>query len=379
MRDRAPTLGVSGWRLHGQRTGVGRYILSIIECLSPELVTRWFSRINVYVPQPVAGSNVSLPSGVNGVVIPSTLSMLPWENLRLGPTAKDDVVLYPSFSRPFVARGATVVTVHDATMRIVPEMFSRRARLIYDPLYGWSARAATLVLTTSEAAKRDIVHGWDVDPDKIRVTPMAASNTFRPLTNDDDRERIRHELLDTDAPYFIFVGKISGRRNVHELMRAFAMFKLEGHPHKLVVVGPSYAVEAVNALAAANGFGNDLITRSYVTDETLNRLYACADAFIMPAAYENGSLPVFEAQASGTPIISVRTDGTEEITGGAALLIPQLEPKGLAAAMTQIANDESLRNDLARRGLENSRRYSWERCASETLAVCREAAEMHQA
>ncbi len=333
----------------------------------------------MYVPQPVAGSSVSLPSGVRDVVIPSTLSMLPWENLRLGPTAKDDVVLYPSFSRPFIARGATVVTVHDATMRIVPEMFSRRARLVYDPLYGWSARAATLVLTTSEAAKRDIVNGWNVDPAKIRVTPMAATKMFRPLSSEDDRERTRQEMLGTDLPYFIFVGKISGRRNVHELMRAFAMFKLDGHPHKLVVVGPSYAVEAVNALAKANGFANDLITRSYVTDETLNRLYACADAFIMPAVYENGSLPVFEAQASGTPIISVRTDGTEEITGGAALLIPELEPEGLASAMAQIANDESLRHDLARRGLDNSRRYSWERCATETLAVCREAAEMHRA
>ena len=312
-------------------------------------------------------------------MIESKLPMLPWENLRLGPSAKDDVVLYPSFSRPFVARRATVVTVHDATMRIVPEMFSRRARLVYDPLYGWSARAATLVLTTSEAAKRDIVNGWDVEPEKIRVTPMAASKTFRPLSQGEDRERVRHGLIETDAPYFIFVGKISGRRNVHELMRAFAMFKLGGHPHKLVVIGPSYAVEAVNALAAANGFSSDLITRSYVTDETLNRLYACADAFIMPAVYENGSLPVFEAQASGTPIISVRTDGTEEITGGAALLIPELEPKGLADAMTQVATDESLRENLARRGLENSHRYSWERCASETLAVCREAAEMYRA
>ncbi len=373
------TLGISGWRLHGQRTGVGRYVLSIVECLSPSLVAERFSQITVYTPQPLSASDIRLPPGVSNGVIRSRLPMLPWDNLRLGPRAGDDVVLYPSFSRPLITRNATVVTTHDATVRVVPEMFSRRDRIIYGPLYGCSARAATLVLTTSEAAKNDIVRVWDVDPGKIRVTRLAAAKTFHPLVEYDNREAFRHDVLQFQSPYFLFVGKISGRRNVPELLRAFAEFKLGGYPHKLLIVGPTYAMEAVKALAPICGVHSDLMTLSYVTDDLLNRLYNGAEAFVMPSAYENGSLPLFEAQATGTPVVAVQTAGTQEITGGAALWIPRLEFNALADALTRIATDESLRMDLSRRGFENSRRYSWERCASETLDVCREAAEMSRA
>src|SRR5688500_19124092 len=117
--------------------------------------------------------------------------MVARDNRRLGPAALDDVVLYPSFARSLITRGASVVVTHDATMRVVPEMFRRRDRLVYGPMYGWSARAATLVITTSEAAKRDIVRVWDVDPAKIRVTPLAAAKHFRPLASQDDRHTLR--------------------------------------------------------------------------------------------------------------------------------------------------------------------------------------------
>lgn len=369
---------MSGWRLHGQRTGIGRYLLSMVEQLSPELIAGRFSSITIYSPRALSESGIELPPHVANRVLPSRLPMVPWDNLRLGPVAKDDVVLYPSFSRPLVARGATVVTTHDATMRIVPEMFTRRDRLVYDPLYGWSARAATIVLTTSEAAKRDIVREWDVDPAKIRVTPLAAAPAFHPLPADVDRAALRAAMLGADTQYFMFVGKISGRRNLPELLRAYAEFKKAGHPHRILVVGPTYAVEAVKVLAVECGVERDLITRSYVTDDVLNNLYNCADAFIMPSVYENGSLPVFEAQAAGAPVISVGTEGTEEITGGQALLIPRLEVPELVDAMQRIASDESLRGELSRRGLENSKLYSWRRCATETLAACAEAAAIRR-
>lgn len=372
------TLGVSGWRLQGQRTGVGRYLQSLVEQWTPPLVSERFDRVTLYSPRSLEHARIDVPASVQVNVLDSALPMLAWDNIRVGPLAKESVVFYPSYSRPFVTRQATVVTTHDATLRILPEMFSRRDRLMYEWLYGWSARAATLVITTSQAAKRDIVRVWNVDPAKIRVTPLAAAPSFRPLPDREDRDKLRHELLGSGAPYFMFVGKISGRRNLPELLRAFTEFKRGGFPHRMLIVGPAYAIAAVNELSASTGLADDLVTRSFVTDEVLNQLYNCADAFVMPSVYENGSLPVFEAQATGTPVISVATEGTEEITGGSALLIPKLETSHLVEAMTRVASDETLRQDLSRRGLENSRRYSWERCARETLDVCTEAVGLHR-
>jgi len=378
--DSELTLGVSGWRLHGQRTGVARYALSILERLTPEVIDGRFRRVNVYTPKRLDTAGIHLPASVAERLLASPLPMLLWDNMYVARKAADDVVFYPSFSRPIVSRGATVVTTHEAIMKLVPQMFDKRARFIYAPLYGWSARAATLVITTSEAAKRDIAAAWDVDIAKIRVTPMAAASAFTPLPDSVDRTALRVKLFGDDAPYFLFVGKISGRRNIPELLRGHQLFRrATGLPHRLVVAGPDYAVQAVQRMAAEVGVGPELVTRSYVPDDELNAIYNCADSLVIPSAYENGSLPVFEAQAAGTPVISVDTEGTREITGGAALLIGALSAQQIADAMSAVASDPQLRRSLVQRGLANSTQYSWERCARETISVCHEAAQLHRA
>lgn len=373
------TLGVSGWRLHGPRTGVARYLLSLLENFTPELIRGRFKGLNLYLPRALE-PGIRLPPSVNERVLASRLPMLMWENSRMAAAARDDVVFYPSFARPLVSRGATVVTTHEAIMKIAPQMFDKRARFVYAPLYGWSARAATLVITTSEAAKRDIVAAWDIDPAKIRVTPLAAARVFEPLPASVDRASMRARIFGDDSPYFLFVGKISGRRNVPDLVRGFLAFKrTTGLPYRLVIAGPDYAMEATRQIAVELGAATHVVTRSNVPDDELNAIYNCAEAFVMPSVYENGSLPVMEAQAAGTPVISVDTEGTRETTGGAALLLPQIDADGLAEAMQQIAVDPALRRDLSARGLANSRQYSWAQCAEQTLAVCEEAARMNRA
>src|SRR5687767_3044543 len=128
------SLGVSGWRLHGQRTGVGRYTASLIEHFTPEVVAEKFATINVYTPHAFSPAAPDVSDRVRNVVIASRLPMVAWDNLRLGPSAPDDVVLYPSFARPLVTRAASVVVTHDATMKVVPERFQRPDRLVYGPL-----------------------------------------------------------------------------------------------------------------------------------------------------------------------------------------------------------------------------------------------------
>ncbi len=114
----------------------------------------------------------------------------------------------------------------------------------------------------------------------------------------------------------------------------------------------------------------------YLSDEKINLLYNAAQALVMPSVYETVSLPVMEAQAVGTPVICIDTGGMREVTGGAALFVKTLEPELLAEAMTAMAGDASLRSRLRDAGLQNAARFSWERCAQETLAVLAEAANL---
>ena len=371
------TLGVSGWRLHGQRTGVGRYILNLIRHWTPEIVADRFGGITIYTPEALPDDAAGFPAGVREKVIGPPMSMLAWENLRLGPSARETVMLYPSYSRPVLSRATPVVVTHDATMRLHPELYSRKDKLIYDPFYGWSARSSAFVITTTEAARLDIAREWNVDPEKIRVTHLASAECFRPLPQSLDRDEMRMRLTGSTTPFFLFVGKLSGRRNLPRLLEGFAEFRARSpHPHRLVIVGPQYAITAVEKMADDLNVRSSLVTRNFIADEELNELYNCADAFVMPSTYETVSFPIMEAQAAGTPVICIDTPGSREITGGEALLIPRLDVKELFDAMVRIVSDRQLHAGLAERGLRNSNNFSWERCAVKTLDVCAEAARL---
>ncbi len=363
-------LGVNGWRIHGRRTGVGRYLFNI--------VSRWeriepFDAATFYSPEAIPADVLQMPSKVLTRVLRSKWPMLVWENLLLGPSCLDDVLFCPSYSRPLFTRARTVVTTHDAVQQIYPEMFPLPVRVFYNRLYGWSARHATLVITDSEAGREDIVRYWGVSREKIRVIYLAPAEFVKPL-NRVDACRHATAITENDQPFFLFVGKISGRRNLPCLLEAFGAFKREsGQPHSLVLAGLNLRNLDLNALCERFGVRECVRYCDYLEDNQINVLYNAAEALVMPSVYETVSLPVMEAQAAGTPVICIDTGGMREVTGGAAVYVRTLEPRLLADAMTQVACNESLRDRLRADGLRNATRFSWERCAKETLAVLAEA------
>ena len=367
-------LGINGWRVHGQRTGVGRYLLNVVRHWTEDALAGW-SRVTFYASRPLDRAEVPLPPNIDVKILGPALPMLVWENSRLGPSSHDDVLFCPSYSRPLVSRGATVVTTHDAVPQIHPELFPLSVRLFYNRLYGWSARHATLVVTDSEAARQDIAQYWHVPLERIRVVYLAPLDAFRPRRDAAMLAEGHQRAVGSSAPFFLFVGKIAGRRNLPCLLEAFALFKRRtAHPHCLLLVGLNPHQLDVAALSGRLGVSQDVRQCGYVSDDELNVLYNRAEALVMPSVYETVSLPVMEAQAAGAPTICIDTTGMREITGGAAGMVPRLEPEALVAAMIQMVEDRAFRDDIAARGLENSKRFSWIRCSHETLAVLREAA-----
>lgn len=367
-------LGVNGWRIHGRRTGVGRYLLNV--------VSRWnhggaFAAITFYSPHTLSGSGVRFPDCVKSAVLRSTWPMLVWENLRLAFRASDDVLFCPSYSRPLFTRCSTVVTTHDAVQQVHPELFPLSVRVFYNRLYGWSARNAKLVITDSEAGRHDIVRYWRVPAAKIRVIYLAPADFVQPIADTKERHVAAQAITGIDAPFFLFVGKISGRRNLPCLLEAFALYKrTTGHPHVLVLAGLNPRKLNLKEICDRLQIGKAVRYCEYLADDQLNLLYNAAEALVMPSVYETVSLPVMEAQAVGTPVICIDTGGMREITGGAALFVKTLEAKLLADAMSQLVENTDLQRRLRDESLLNAKRFSWERCAAETLAVLAEAASM---
>ncbi len=142
----------------------------------------------------------------------------------------------------------------------------------------------------------------------------------------------------------------------------------------LVLAGLNPRKLNLEAICADLQIKQSVLYLEYLADEQINLLYNAAQALVMPSVYETVSLPVMEAQAVGTPVICIDTGGMREVTGDAALFVKQLEPGLLSEAMSQIADDPDLRARLHQEGLRNASRYSWDRCAAETLTVMAEAA-----
>lgn len=371
-------LGINGWRLHGQRTGVGRYLYSIIKNWTPEIVGGCFDKISLYVPKPLDHNDISLPENIRERVLPPHLRMLAWENLRLAPAAADDLVFHPSLSRPLIARGKTVVSLHEASYYLHPELFPKSVSLFYNRLYAWSGRHATLVIVGSEDSKKDIAHHCGIPLSRIRVVYMAAAECFKPVSDDSQINASRERYIGSvDTPFFVTVGKMSGRRNFPLLLEAFAEFKRRNRqPHKLLMVGLNIHQIDIAGMIERLGIKNDVLYPGFITDEELNLIYNAAEAFISPSVYETICLPVMEAQATGTPVICIDTPGMRETTGETALLIPELSVTELVKAMSRLATDAALRQELSESGLANAQRFSWSRCSAETLAVLEEAAHL---
>ena len=366
-------LGINGWRLCAPHTGVARYLLNVIRHWTPD-ATDVFSEITIYTPRPLDRRLVPLPSNIRERVLGPHWPMIVWENLRFGPAAHDDVLFCPSYSRPIVARGRTVVATHDVIYHVRPELFPASVRLFYRRLYDWSDRHAAAITTLGHAVKREIVAHCRVPADRVHPIHPAPAETFRPVRDAAALAAVRARRVGADVPFFLFVGKMTGRRSLPRLLDAFARVKRHGLPHRLVLAGLKPAGGELDAEAARLGVAADIIFTGYVEDEELNLLYSAAESFVMPSVYETTSLPVMEAQAAGLPVIALDTEGLRELTADTALQVPAMEPALLADAMVRMAGDAELRRDLSTRGLENARRFSWRRCSAETMAVCEKAA-----
>ncbi len=372
-------LGINGWRMHGPLTGIGRYLANVLAHWTDELAEQaGFTALTLYTPVPLDRERTRVPAAVTIRVVGPDWPLLAWENLRLSLVADDDVIFCPSYSRPLVCRGRTVVTIFEATQQLHPQYYPWSARLIRTPLFGWSGRHATLVIAATEAAKQDLVEAYGIDEERIRVLSLAPAEIFAPHPETDATREVRMRYVGTeDDPYVLYVGKLTARRNVPMLVEAFAMVaRRADRDLRLLVVGLDTGDVDVTGRATALGMGDRVRHIEHVPDEDLAVLYSAATAFVIPYSYESLSLTALEAQATGCPVITVDTPGLREQTGSHAYFIDEAEPEALRHAIETVVSDGDLRARLRAEGLEHAGQFSWKRCSTETLAVLAEAARL---
>jgi glycosyltransferase involved in cell wall biosynthesis len=329
-----------------------------------------FEEVRLYSRTPIPVAVLPERHAYRLQVIPSCASMAIWEHWALGRAASEaDVLFCPSDVVSLAYRGPVGVTVHDTVLELFPSMFPWHVRWRRSWLKRYSVKRAQCVLTVSSSSKRDIERVYGVESSRIHAVPLAADKAFfRASAEDEAKVRERYEL--GKDRFVLFVGKFSRRRNLPALIRAFSQLHTDvAAKYILALAGPNYLTLPLAELGRKCGMGNSLRLLGYVPDNDLPGLYRGAEIFVYPSDYEGFGLPILEAMAAGTPVITVNSSSVPEVAGDAAILLPAATVEHLAAAMAALMTDATLRLEYVARGREQARRFSWEETARKTIAI----------
>lgn len=258
-----------------------------------------------------------------------------------------DVLHCPTFRAPPRSTVPLVVTVHDLAVLRFPDVFNRWTRTYSRLAVPRAVRAADAIIAVSEFTKRELVELLEAPEERIRVIPNAPGEMFTPAGEAAEGE------------YVLSVGTLEPRKNLARLVEAARRERLE-----LRVAGR-------RGWGRVDPDGAGVRWLGEVSDAQLAALYRGALCVAYPSLYEGFGLPVLEAMACGAPVVTSSGSATEEIAGGAAVLVDPRDPDSIAAGIQQALGR---REELARLGLERARQYSWEKVAADTLAVYREVA-----
>jgi glycosyltransferase involved in cell wall biosynthesis len=365
-------LGVDAGRAVGDRTGVGRNVQHLLSAWSHQELP--FELVRVFSPAPL--DDVSDDPRFRFEVLPGPGSELLWQALRLRRASAGVDVLFGQYTLPLGWRGRGVVDnlgIYEGRFAIPG--WQARVR-------SWhmrrSARRAELVIANSESTKADVVRFYGVDPARIVVVWPGAAPEFRPRRPDDENEigaAVEAALGRRDVPYFLFVGKLSARRNIPALLEAFATVR-ERHPDfRLLIVGPNTSGVPVESLIARLGLDGAVRHVPFLGLEQLAPLYRGAHAFVLPTEHEGFSHTIPEAIASGCPVITVDHAALGDAgLRDSVLVLPEPSPRLLAHALARTIDDPALREQLARNGLEASKKLSWDGTARATMDVLAQVA-----
>ncbi|HBY45257.1 MAG TPA: glycosyltransferase family 1 protein, partial [Chloroflexi bacterium] len=210
------------------------------------------------------------------------------------------------------------------------------------------------------------------DPERVVTVPNGVGDEMRPLGADEVAAfRARQGLT---GPTLLFLGTLQPRKNLETLLRAWARTAGETGWQLVVAGAAGWHHEPIFDLARELGIADAVRFVGFVPPEDLPLWHNAADAFVYPSLYEGFGLPLLEAMACGTPVVTSETPALREVVGNAGLIVGPRDVPALAQALLQLAREPELREELAARGLRRASEFSWRRTAAETAAVYRAAA-----
>ena len=301
------------------------------------------------------------------VVIPNRFRFLIpyWEQIRLrNRIVKDQIDVFHGTKNTvsifLPKRIKVVITIHDMTpFKFTHEMsyFDLIYWRIFIPL---SLRVSNRIIAISETTKNDLIKQFPESRNKLDVIYLG--HDCKKTGNDCKKD------------YFLVVGAIRQRKNLERIL--IALSKLSDKEINIYIVGKDLKYsDRIMSLVHRLNICERAVFRGYVSDDELNQLYSKAVCCLYPSLYEGFGLPILEAQAHGLPVITSNISSMPEVAGDGAILVDPYNIDDIKNAMELIIGDENLRKQLINKGYRNLDRFSWKKCAEETVKVYNEICE----
>ena len=291
--------------------------------------------------------------------------------IKLTLSSKLDVFFSLGHYGPRFSKVRYCITIFDLSYLHYPNLFNR------DDLYqlkNWSSysiKNSAHIFAISQSTKNDIVHSYGVNPSKVTVTHMGYDERrFKPQSKAKITKAKKKYKIEGD--YIIFVGTLQPRKNIERLIEAFHKLvrnpKFEFRNYQLVIVGRrGWLYDSILEIVKKINIEDKVTFTGYVSDPDLSALISGAKAYVLPSLWEGFGIPVIEAQACGTPAVVSNTSSLPEVVGNSAVLVDPENVNSIADGIKKVLTNEELRRDLIKKGYANAKRFSWQKCAQQTI------------
>jgi glycosyltransferase involved in cell wall biosynthesis len=276
---------------------------------------------------------------------------------------KPDLFLSPDGFLSLGAKCRQLPVIHDINFLHHPGDSKWLTSKYYNYFFPKFAREATRIATVSEYSKKDISENYQIDPGKIDVVYNGIHSFFKPL--DDVTRQKTKEKFSYGKNYFVSVGSLHPRKNIPNLIRAFALFKKETNSDlKLLLAGPGFwGLSDIHKVANESGYKDDILYTGRLNDEDLALVLGSALALTFVPYYEGFGIPLVEAMEAEIPIITSNVTSLPEVAGDAALRVNPFDINEIKNAMLQLYKDETLRKSLVAKGKIRKQNFSWDKSA----------------
>ena len=378
-------IGINTYFFKFPASGSGQYLLHLLHALAE------MDQENSYIlldKEPFNEMIGTLPK-FKQIVTPvprlarrnASIENLMWEQFTSPFAARKtgvDLLHVPYFAPPFFPRTPSVITIHDVIPLRMPQYRTDPKMKAYLQLITRAARKATMIITVSQHAKQDMLDTLKLPAERIRVIYEAAGGEYQPISNPEVLSRVfAHYGL--HGRYILYLGGLDQRKNVPQLVRAFAqIYHQLGDPDlQLLIAGNPDKLRGSlfpdpRPVAADLGITGQIIYR-FIEEEDKPAIYSGASVFVFPSLYEGFGLTPLEAMSCGTPVICSNRTSLPEVVGDAAINFDPDNVREMVQAMHSVLTNDELRANLRTRSLRRASQFNWQKTAIETIDVYHEA------